>query len=199
MVAIFLAAYIKIKWASSGVRLTIIFFLLHNLLFFFGYSLSGDYIDYTIFSMEYLAFCVMMFALFKTSNNSVGCFRAFGLIVISLGILIALVGIAFFIFLAMDFDAAKIYHFQNNNKNYETRLYTFGGATLSDTKYTFETYRQFQFLPVEHKLDKTIFFDDKTELDVSDRELKINVLDTMGRREIIFKSTNGKTFEKMIH
>ena len=114
IVAIFLSAYLKIKLASSAFRLIVVFFLLHNLLFFFGYSLRGDYIDYTIFSLEYFAFCVMMFALFKTPGNSVGCFRAFGLIVVSLGILIGLLGIAFFIFLAMDFDAAKIFHFQNN-------------------------------------------------------------------------------------
>jgi len=199
IVAIFLSAYLKIKLASSAFRLIVVFFLLHNLLFFFGYSLRGDYIDYTIFSLEYFAFCVMMFALFKTPGNSVGCFRAFGLIVVSLGILIGLLGIAFFIFLAMDFDAAKIFHFQNNNKTYETRLYTFEGATLSNTKYTFETYRRFQFLPIEHKVDKTIFYDDKTELDISDPKLKISVLDTLGGRKIIFKSTNSKTFEKMIH
>jgi hypothetical protein len=198
-IALVLSWYLKISWSSKFVRLAIAFFGLHNLLFFFGYSLEGDYIDYTIFSVEYFFFCLAIFVLLKSSNAFIRFFRVLGLIVISLGVIFGLIGILFFIFITMDYESDRILHFESNNKNYETRRYSFGGATLSDTKYTFETYREFRNLPIEHKVDKTIFFDDKTDLDISEPQLKINVVENAKEKQIVFTSSNGKTFVKSIN
>lgn len=99
----------------------------------------------------------------------------------------------------MDYQADRIFHFESSNENYEIRRYSFGFATSSDTKYTFETYRKFQYLPIEHKIDRSIFFDDKTDLDISEPQLKIGVVENEKVKQIVFRSSNGKMFVKSIN
>jgi hypothetical protein len=199
ILGLILSKYLKINWSSKLIKLTILFFVTHNLLFYFGFSLKGDYVDYSIFSIEYLIFCLTVCLLFKSTNIYIRVFRVLGAITISLGFIFGLFGILLFIFISMDYEADKIFHFKANNENYETRRYSFGGATLSDTRYIFETYRDFKYLPIEHKLDRTDFLDSKTDLDISEPGLKINILENRKAEQIIFKSTNGNTFLKSIN
>lgn len=92
----------------------------------------------------------------------------------------------------MEYEADRIFHFESNNKNYETRRYSFGGATLSDTRYTFETYREFKYLPIEHKVDKTSFLDTKTYLDISEPQLKIKVVENAKVKKIVLHQVTVK-------
>lgn len=108
-------------------------------------------------------------------------------------------GIFIFLFISQDFEIDKVFKFENNGKQYETRSHSFGGATLSDTRYTFETYRIFKYLPLEHKLDKTDFFDDKTDLNIGDLGLKISIIENKKSRKIIFQSSNGNIFSKLLN
>ena len=198
VLAICISNFFEIRWRSKGVHLAVVFFGIHNVLFLAGYSLKGDYADYGIFSTEYFFFCLTIFDLLKSPNAHVKVIQVLGLIIISLGFLFGLVGIFFFIFLSMDYQADRIFLFKSTKKNYETRRYSFGGATFSDNRYTFETYREFDYLPVEHKIDKTSFLDTNTKLDISERQLKINVDDTSKRPQIVFKDSLGNTFVKFL-
>jgi hypothetical protein len=174
------------------------FFLTHNILFIFGYSLKGDYIDYFIFSIEYLVFCLTISLLFKANNIFAKIVRIAGTIAISLGFIVGLIGILLFIFIAQDYETDKVFHFTSKGKKFETRRYSFGGATLSDTRYTFETYRNYKYFPLERKIDKTDFFDTKTNLNIDEDELKISINRVDTKEQIIFQSTNGHTFSKSL-
>jgi hypothetical protein len=121
------------------------------------------------------------------------------MIAMSLGILFVSLGILFFMLASPNFEADQIIHFKNGNYTYETRRYSLGGATLPDTKYTFETYREFKYLPIEHEIDKTEFNGSKIDLDFIDPEFKINIIRNAGVEKIIFSSEDGKEFKKTIN
>lgn len=198
IIGLTLSKYIKPdKFLSVG-KILVAFFAIHNGFFFWGYSLKGDYIDYVIFSVEYLFFCAVTFLLFKSTNIYIKVFRALAAITISTLVVAGLFGILLFIFISMDYETDKNFHFENNGKTYETRRYSFGGATLSDTRFTFETYRTFNYFPIEHRLDKTDFFDSKTNLDIGEAPLEITITENKKSKTILFKSTNGNIFSKQI-
>jgi len=196
---IILSGYLKFNWSSKFIKLIIIFFVVHNLLFLFGYSLKGDYIDYTIFSIEYLFLCFLTFGEYKSRSNYFKIFKVVGIVSISLGIIIGTVGIFMFPAISQDYETDKTFHFISNDKIYETRRFSFGTVGSIDTRYTFETYRDFNYLPIENKVDKTDFFETKTDLDISEQGLKISILDSGIAEQIIFKSSNGKFFLKSIN
>ena len=101
--------------------------------------------------------------------------------------------------ISQDYETDKTFHFISNDKIYETRRFSFGTIGSIDTRYTFEIYRDFKYLPIEHKVDKTYFFETKTDLDISEQGLKISILDSGIAEQIIFKSSNGKFFLKSIN
>ncbi|MDE3182353.1 MAG: hypothetical protein KGM16_02940 [Bacteroidota bacterium] len=121
------------------------------------------------------------------------------MISMSFGILFVSLGILFFMLASPSFEADQIIHFKSGNHMYETRRYSLGGATLPDTKYTFETYREFKYLPIEHEIDKTEFYDSKIDLDFLDPQFKIDVIKNAEVEKIIFSSEDGKEFEKTIN
>lgn len=198
IVGIILSKLITFDKISKLIKPTILFFLTHNILIVFGYSLKGDYVDYFIFSLEYLVFCLIIVLLFKTTNIYAKTFRIFGTITISLGFIVGLVGILMFIVISQDYEADKIFHFASNDKIYETRRYSFGFVTLADTRYTFKTYRTYKWLPLEKITDTTDFFDDKTDLKIDEDSLKISILNADSKKQIIFQSTNGHIFSKSL-
>ena len=173
-----------------------IIFLIHNIFFLFGFSLRGNYIDYFIFSFEYFFFSFVVFSIFKSKKIYFKIIGILGSIVIAFCFIIGFVGIFIFLFISQDFEIDEIFKFENNGKQYETRSHGFGGATLSNTRYTFETYRVFKYFPLEHKLDKTDFFDDRTNLNIGDQGLKISIIENKNNRKIIFQSSNGNIFSK---
>lgn len=170
------------------------FFIAHNIFFYFGLSLRGDYIDYFIFSIEYLIICLSIFSLNRQTNWIYKSLKAIGVIGIIFGFLFGLVGILFFIVLTMELETDKVFKYTCNDKSYETRRYSFGFATLENTKYRFETYRTLDLIPLEYKIDKTDFFDNKTKLNITEDELKIDI--NTDNKSVTFISTNGNNFTK---
>ena len=199
IVALTLSKFITLDKGSKLIKPTIFFFLTHNILFAFGYSLKGDYIDYFVFSFEYLILCLSIVLLFKSSNAYAKIFRVFGAIAISLGFIVGLFGILMFAVISQDYETDKIFHFESNTKTYETRRYSFGFATLADTRYTFRTYRTYKYFPIEREIDTTDFFDDKTDLQINEANLKISIVSIDNSEHILFKSTNGRIFSKSLN
>lgn len=173
--------------------------ILHNILFLNKISLIGDNIDYTLFSLEYLVLCYVVFALPHKLKISYKIFRILGFVAMSLGYVIGFVGIWMFIVISQDFASDRHFYHRSGNYTYETRRYSMGFVTFVNTRYTFETYREYTLLPIEIKVDKTDFFDDQTTLYIRDSALKIAIIDTMGGKRIVFSSANGRTFSKRIH
>ena len=103
-----------------------------------------------------------------------------------------------FIVISQDFEADKIYNFKSNEKNYQTRRYSFGFATLDDIRYTFETYRAYQYLPFEKQIDKTDLFELKSNLNFGDENFSIDIKESENKRTIEFSSINGKQYKKTI-
>jgi len=90
------------------------------------------------------------------------------------------------------------FHFKTKDKTYETRRYSFGGATLDNTKYTFETYRVYKYFPFENKVDKTIFFDTESKVAIDEADLKIAIKTIDNKERIIFKDREGNEFSKLL-
>ncbi len=176
--------------------LLIVFLLLtHNFLFLVGYSIKGDYPDYLIFSLEYLVLCISVVLLYKSKSVYAKPFRFIGTAILSLGGLIGLIGIFLFIPISEEYEANKTFYFKANNIDYETRRYSFAFATIDNIKYTFDTYKVYPFL-IEKKIDSSVFFDTKTELNIGEDKLKISI--GINEKNLIFTSTNDKIFSKRI-
>lgn len=174
----------------------ITFFLIHNVLFALGFSLKGDNIDYLIFSTEYLCLCYLVFRL-KSTSLYAKTLKVIGMIGIGLGGLVGVVGILLFIVISQDYDADKIFHFESSGNSYETRRYSFGFVASVNMRYTLETYREYGYLPFEKKIDKTVFFDNKTNLNI-DGALEIDIRTSSNRQQILFKDTEGNVFSKSL-
>ncbi len=175
-----------------------IIFLLHNILFLFGISFIGDYPDYTIFALEYFTICWMVFSLKGFKTVYLQAFRGIGFLMIILGYLQGFFGIFLFIVVSQDFEADKLYQINNEGVQYETRRYTFGFATLIETRYSFETYKKYDFLPFEKLIDKTDLFDLRTDLDFRDEGFKVDVNKNQGMQQIRFSSSNGADSVKVV-
>jgi hypothetical protein len=197
LIGLLLAKSITFDHFFKLIKPIFLLFLTHNILFAFGYSLKGDYFDYFMFSFEYLPFCLTIFLLFRSANIYAKIIRLLGTIAISLSYIYGIIGILMFIVISQDFEAKKIFHFESDNKTYETRRYSFGFATLASTRYTFETYRTYKYFPLEKRVDTTNFFDDKTDLQLND-ELKISIVTIGNKEKILFKSTNGHSVLKSL-
>lgn len=111
-----------------------------------------------------------------------------GSLEIVLGFLQGLIGIILFIVISQDYDSDKIYRFKNDKTLYETRRYAYVFATLADTKFTYDTYKRFRFLPIEYKIDETVLYGEKNQINFRDKSFKINVLSRGGKQEICFSS-----------
>jgi hypothetical protein len=187
-----LKRYCRILWASIGI------FLAHNVLFFVGLSFYGDYIDYLIFALEYFTLCLLIFSIPKDKIYA-KAFRILGIVSIAFGFLVGLVGILLFIVISQDYESDKRIWFENSGKRYEVRRYSFGFATLEDTRYTFETYRRYKYLPLEFKIDKTDFFDSKTQVNISEDRLAIYIVNNGSGKALVFKSSDGNFFLKTLN
>ena len=115
-----------------------------------------------------------------------------------IGTLIGFIGIWLFIVISMDYETDKIITFSSNEKEYVTRRYSFGFATTSDTRTTFETYRIFDIFPLEYKIDETDFFGSSSKINSSDENLKIQVQKQNKIDYIEFRSSDGGKFSKKL-
>ena len=198
ILALVIANNAKIDRLLKYKKSFIAFFLIHNLLFWLGLSLKGDYFDYLIFSIEYFIFCLIVFLLKGQTNLLTRLFSIVSIIGVVFFFIVGLVGILLFIVISMDYETDKIFKFSSNDKSYETRRYAFGFATTSNTRYTFDTYRTFSIFPIEYKIDKTDFFDTETNLRISEHQLKIEILRKNNKEQIRFISTNGNEYIKLL-
>ena len=107
----------------------------------------------------------------------------------------AIIGTFLFLVISKDYEVEQIFKFQNK---YETRRYVYGFATTLYTTYTFDTYRVFDYLPIEIKLDSTKFFDLKTNLNISEKDLKFNIFENNNKEYLQIISTNNNKFLKQI-
>lgn len=172
----------------------VILLLLHNLLFAAGYSIKGDFADYVIFSLEYFIFCIFIVSSYQSSYSFTPALRVFGTMALVAGALVGLWGTIFFAVITQDYEADHLFSFQVTEKQYQTRRYSLGFATLADTKYTFETYRQYKAVPFERKIDKTVFLGIQTPLKIHEKTLRI----TIDQQTLIFTSTHGEVFSKKL-
>ncbi len=177
-----------------------IFLLLaiHNILFYFGVSIKGDYPDYMVFSLEYLFFSLIICLLYKSTSGFSMIARILGTLVLFVGFIQGLFGILMFTVISQDYETDKIYYFNSNNKEYQTRRYSFGFTTLIDTKYTFETYREYNYLPIEKLINKTNLFELNSDLDFSDNNFTVNIIEIGNKKILEFSSTNCKKFTSII-
>jgi len=157
-------------------------------------------IEYQVVLIEYFVFCFAIFLLFEMDTIRIfsRIFRWLGLLAISLAFIYGGIGVFLFAVESQDYEADRIFHFGSDGKNYETRRYSFGFATLVDTRYTFETYRYYCYFPFEKKIDKSDFFGLKTNLNIGEDALKINIVNAGSSQQLVFKSTDGKFFVKPI-
>lgn len=164
-------------------RLSVVaLFVVHNVLFFIGLSVYGDYPDYIIFSLEYLIFCFIVFAIGKTNYMLVKAFRIIAIVAICVGFIVGAIGTLLFIVVSQDYEADKVFHFQVKDKHYETRRYSYRFAASEDMRYTFDTYKQYKYLPFEQKIDKTSFFSLKTDVNVAEDRLVLRIIETEGKQ-----------------
>lgn len=152
--------YKNVKWV-------ILFFVLHNVLFLFDYSLKGDNADYIVFAVEY-PFVLLAVILYAdvVKNIFTRVLKIAGLIAMIIGILWGAINLILFIGVEMELVSDKKFNYTSNNKSYETRRYNFSFATLMNARFTFETYRTYDYLLFEKLIDKSVFFDNKTDLNI---------------------------------
>jgi hypothetical protein len=183
----------KIDLFSNGIfKKLAIFFLIHNSLFLFNFSIKGDYPDYIIFSLEYLFACFAIYNIAKIKNEATKVvLKSIGYISICFGFIIGLVGILLFIVAAQEFETSRTFETENN---YQIREYKIGFATFENTKYNYEFYKSYPNFPFEYKFNKISFFDNKINLNL-DGELIFNVGE-INDATIKITSSNGKTFIK---
>src|SRR3989442_1439956 len=137
LIALVVAINFRVKNLYESFKVIGAIFLIHNIFFLFGLSLKNDYPDYFIFSAEYFFFCFIIFSLYKTRNIYIKILRILATVFIAFGFIIGCFGIFLFLFVTQDYETDMTFHFTSNDKTYETRRYSFGGATLDNTKYTF--------------------------------------------------------------
>lgn len=103
-----------------------------------------------------------------------------------------------FIVISQDYETGRIYNFNSNSKEYQTRRYCFGFTTLEDTRYTFETYREYGYLPFEKLINKTDLFELKSDLDFRENNFIVNIKDSADKKILEFSSANGKKYTTTI-
>lgn len=182
---------IYLKWAA-------LLFIIHNILFTLGFSIKGDYTDYFIFSFEYLFLSITIALLYRFPSVSAKLFRVIGTIVLVLGFIQGLIGILMFIVISQDYEADRTYNLHANSTDYQTRRYSFGFATLDDTRYTFETYLHYKHLPFEKLINKTHFFELKTDLNFRDDNFVLNINASGNNKILEFSSANGEKYARTI-
>jgi hypothetical protein len=191
-----IARHLDFEKSKKYLRSSFLVFVVHNILFFFGLSFKGDYSDYFVFSLEYLFLSLVICLLYKLTSSYAKILRTFGTIALVIGFLQGLIGIVMFIVISQDFETDTTYHFSSNNMTYQSRRYSFGFATLDDTRYTFETYREYDYLPFEKLINETDLFEFKSGLDF--KNININIKYGIGGRILEFSSPNGKIFTTSI-
>ncbi len=117
------------------------FFLIRNIFYFSSYSTQGDYANYFMFSFEYLSFCTTVFYAYKLLPKIyIYLLSALDKLVIITGFTAGAIGIILFAIDSQDYNSDNKFSFHNGDQTYQTKRYNYGFATITHTKYEFETY-----------------------------------------------------------
>jgi hypothetical protein len=174
--------------------------LVHNLFYVYGLSLRGDIADYIVFAVEYFAFCGLVFAAFRLHRkaNYIMIFAALGLIPIACGVCKSIPGSLVFLMMVQDSICDRTLQVASAHGRYETLRYTFGGATLSATRFNFETYDLFVLPAFERLVDDTTLFDNKTPLRLDSSLLTVTLRHSNSGIQLSFRDEMGTKFEKAL-
>jgi len=99
---------------------------------------------------------------------------------------------------SQDYECDKVFTYTSDGKDYQTRRYSFGFVTLMWEKYTFDTYRTLKYLPVEYRVDESIFFDNKTKLKIGG-DLLFKITQTNNGKYLTIRDTSCQTITKKIN
>ena len=137
----------------------------------------------------------MIASLFKSTIFILKVVRIIGNTVLVIGFLQALIGILLFTVISQDYEADLIYSFNTSEQEYQVRRYSFGFATLDETKYTFETYKLYQYFPFEKQIDKRVFFELDGDLKFNSEHFTLSI----NGQDMEVTSTNGEKIEVQLN
>ena len=160
-------------------------------------SLSGDYADYIVFSLEFLFLSIVVPLLHYSPNNISKVVRTISTIILIIGFVQTLIGSMVIPILVQDYSADKVLNFDSGKKKYQTRRYSFGFATLIDTRYTFKTYRKYS-LPIEKLINEISFFDMQEKFDFGEEDIKVMIKNDGEKQVFEFRSSNNTKREVLI-
>jgi hypothetical protein len=192
IISLILVEFLSPALIIRGLKFLLPIFLLYNIFRLSGWSFTGDYFDYLLCSFEYLAFSVVVCLAARNKIKFPRAVRIFGLISFLLGFALGLSGIILFVVVSKEIEADRKFKFNSGEHEYQTRRYSSGFATFSNTKYIFKTYKPGKLAFLEKKIDETVFYDDETELKIGEDNLKIRLIETQDPRKIIFESSKWK-------
>ncbi len=174
------------------------FFVIHNVLFAFGVSVKGDYFDYTAFGLEYL-FLTILIESYRNARRNTFTFllKAGAFVCWVAGIIIAIPGLLIFATASSEYETERSFQFVSNESSYEVRRYIYGLGN-EGTTYSFETYRTFDYLPIELRIDKSIFYYSPEGFDSLEGELSFNIIRTGSTKTLHIQSRTGGSIEKSL-
>ncbi len=130
------------------IAVSIPFFLLFDAACYSGYSFSGDYADYFIFSLQYFVICLLVEGIKHSRNIWLEVLRIGGYLILVSGALIGLFGMLTALPLTNGY-CDKEFRLKSHNHTYVLRRYSDFELAPSAIFYTFSLYRKFGFLPIE--------------------------------------------------
>ncbi len=168
------------------------------LAYYLGYSFRGDYIDYSLLALSYLWLCLLLFSTEIYKSGLLKVLRVAVYVSVGLIGIFCFLTFPFFAYAAQDFEWDRKFNFKDNGENkYEVRRYTYGGVFNSNTRYIFKTYRVYGVVPLEKQIDITDFFDDRTDLFISD-SIAFSISKTSNGQQLQFTDKYGKSFVKLL-
>ena len=171
---------------------------IHSLFQFFDYSIAGDIIDHTLWSIKFFYFYLLLFLLAKSESIISNILRGFSIMLVMGSLPVGFASIYLFVVPAQWNTTDKHYEFRYEENNYETRRYVSDFVTLSDISYRYSTYQVFTLWLFEKHIDSTTFRKSKHQIAFQDEQLQINIIDNAGYHILRFSSPNGKAFSKKI-
>ncbi len=178
----------------------VLIFLLYDVLYFFGYSIRGDYADLIGFSVEYLCFCSIILSIksYRIPEILKKIIRTGGVMIQIFTGLIAGLGFFAVMLISTEYESDLSFKFIEGNNNFEVRRYSIGFVTSLYTDYRFETYRDYRFLPFEKKIDETTLVDTISSINVADTDLIFSIENDGNKKLFRMRSKNGGQFIKRL-
>lgn len=196
--ALIVSSYLTWKAFRLLIFIGVPIFLLYDFFLITGYSLKGDYPDYCMWSLQYFFVFVAVMAYRKLATNMFTKVLRVMIYTAWIGSIVVVPGILLSFSIEMEYVYDKKFQFESDDKSYETRRFSFGFATLENTRYTFNTYHEFTYLPFERRIDESILFDDNSEFDGVGDTLQMSISKVNGHQTLTFKAPGKGHFDKIL-